>query len=310
MKITKNKILFGIIMALMIFLISCTPAQNTPQACTMEAKLCPDGTSVGRQGPDCEFAKCPDVKVGMANPASVYCEQNGGAVNIITDKDGSQRADCILADKTVCDEWAYFRGECGAEYTVAETTNVSCSLDSDCTTPTEYLIRSSCPYTSKCIEESCAVICPKVPTESQSACTCPSGYVQEGDVCNPQCYYSTPKCLMPSIQCTRETAEKECGSCPQFSPPAPGWCDDGKIVASEVDKCGCRGPPSCVKETTAQTKCTTRSQICTMDYNPVCGYFDTSIKCFKYPCAATYGNACTACADDKVAFYEQGECPK
>jgi hypothetical protein len=31
-----------------------------PVACTMEAKLCPDGvTSVGRQGPNCEFAACP-----------------------------------------------------------------------------------------------------------------------------------------------------------------------------------------------------------------------------------------------------------
>jgi len=28
-------------------------------ACTMEAKLCPDGTAVGRTGPRCEFAPCP-----------------------------------------------------------------------------------------------------------------------------------------------------------------------------------------------------------------------------------------------------------
>ncbi|MFA6494892.1 MAG: hypothetical protein WC246_00805 [Candidatus Paceibacterota bacterium] len=29
-------------------------------ACTMETKLCPDGSSVGRTGPDCAFAPCPD----------------------------------------------------------------------------------------------------------------------------------------------------------------------------------------------------------------------------------------------------------
>lgn len=29
------------------------------KACTMEAKLCPDGSAVGRTGPNCEFAKCP-----------------------------------------------------------------------------------------------------------------------------------------------------------------------------------------------------------------------------------------------------------
>jgi len=28
-------------------------------ACTMEAKICPDGSSVGRVPPDCEFAPCP-----------------------------------------------------------------------------------------------------------------------------------------------------------------------------------------------------------------------------------------------------------
>ncbi len=28
-------------------------------ACTMEAKLCPDGSYVGRSGPNCEFAACP-----------------------------------------------------------------------------------------------------------------------------------------------------------------------------------------------------------------------------------------------------------
>ena len=27
--------------------------------CTMEARLCPDGSYVGRSGPNCEFDKCP-----------------------------------------------------------------------------------------------------------------------------------------------------------------------------------------------------------------------------------------------------------
>lgn len=31
----------------------------TQTACTMEAKICPDGTSVGRTGPNCEFDACP-----------------------------------------------------------------------------------------------------------------------------------------------------------------------------------------------------------------------------------------------------------
>lgn len=35
-----------------------TPAPAGPQ-CTMEAKMCPDGSAVGRTGPACEFAPCP-----------------------------------------------------------------------------------------------------------------------------------------------------------------------------------------------------------------------------------------------------------
>jgi len=27
--------------------------------CTMDAKICPDGSHVARQGPNCEFAPCP-----------------------------------------------------------------------------------------------------------------------------------------------------------------------------------------------------------------------------------------------------------
>lgn len=32
------------------------------KACTMEAKVCPDGSYVARTGPDCTFAKCPGEK--------------------------------------------------------------------------------------------------------------------------------------------------------------------------------------------------------------------------------------------------------
>jgi hypothetical protein len=32
-----------------------------PVACTLDAKLCPDGSYVGRVAPDCEFAPCPEA---------------------------------------------------------------------------------------------------------------------------------------------------------------------------------------------------------------------------------------------------------
>jgi len=32
---------------------------STTIACTMDAKICPDGSAVGRVAPSCEFAPCP-----------------------------------------------------------------------------------------------------------------------------------------------------------------------------------------------------------------------------------------------------------
>ncbi len=54
----------------------------------------------------------PALEVEMANPASVYCEQNGGKLDIRTAVDGSQSGACMFPDGSECDEWAYFRGEC------------------------------------------------------------------------------------------------------------------------------------------------------------------------------------------------------
>lgn len=49
------------------------------------------------------------------------------------------------------------------------------------------------------------------PNNSQThQCTCPSGYRKEGETCNPECYYSTPPCLAPSIKCQINEGEK-CG---------------------------------------------------------------------------------------------------
>ncbi len=53
-----------------------------------------------------------DEDAQMANPASVYCEQYGGKLEIRTDDSGGQIGVCIFADGSECEEWAYFRGEC------------------------------------------------------------------------------------------------------------------------------------------------------------------------------------------------------
>jgi putative hemolysin len=51
----------------------------------------------------------------LGNPASIYCEQQGNGLQIVTAADGSQSGLCIFPNSSSCDEWAYFRGECGPD---------------------------------------------------------------------------------------------------------------------------------------------------------------------------------------------------
>jgi putative hemolysin len=53
----------------------------------------------------------PDESVGLANPASVYCEEQGYVLEMRTDENGTHGV-CLFPDGSECEEWAYFRGEC------------------------------------------------------------------------------------------------------------------------------------------------------------------------------------------------------
>jgi putative hemolysin len=52
-------------------------------------------------------------QANMPNPATAYCVEQGFKSEIRTATDGSQSGYCIFPDGSECDEWAYFRGECG-----------------------------------------------------------------------------------------------------------------------------------------------------------------------------------------------------
>jgi translocator protein len=45
-------------------------------------------------------------------------------------------------------------------YSVEKISDISCIRNSDCQTPGEYLMRSNCPFTSLCLKNKCAVVCP------------------------------------------------------------------------------------------------------------------------------------------------------
>ena len=56
----------------------------------------------------------------LANPASVYCEQQSGTLEIVNET-GGQTGMCHLPDGTICEERAYFRGECPVTGTIASS---------------------------------------------------------------------------------------------------------------------------------------------------------------------------------------------
>jgi putative hemolysin len=73
-------------------------------------------TSCGGQGPAGDGSE-------VANPASVFCEEQDGTVEIRTAEDGSQQGVCVFADGSECDEWAFYRSEC--QPGTADETDVS-----------------------------------------------------------------------------------------------------------------------------------------------------------------------------------------
>ncbi|HWQ83950.1 MAG TPA: DUF333 domain-containing protein [Anaerolineales bacterium] len=54
----------------------------------------------------------PTEETNLPTPASVFCEENSGVLEIRQDTDGNQSGVCIFKDGSECEEWAFYRGEC------------------------------------------------------------------------------------------------------------------------------------------------------------------------------------------------------
>jgi putative hemolysin len=49
---------------------------------------------------------------GIPNPASVFCKEHGGVLEIRKDKEGNERGFCIFDDGSECNEWDFYYGKC------------------------------------------------------------------------------------------------------------------------------------------------------------------------------------------------------
>ena len=63
-----------------------------------------------------------DDNAGMANPASVFCGEQGGTLDIRAEEAG-EVGYCLFEDGSECEEWAFFRGECAPAGTLPAMPN-------------------------------------------------------------------------------------------------------------------------------------------------------------------------------------------
>ncbi len=83
------------------------PAPAEPVACTMEARICPDGSYVGRTGPKCEFSACPTM-VGQVDLGTLSVGQtrviNGVSISVnkvVEDSRCPSNVQCIQAGRAL-----------------------------------------------------------------------------------------------------------------------------------------------------------------------------------------------------------------
>ena len=89
---------------LLLVITSCSPADNSSESIA---------------------ETLDESQANMPNPASAYCEQQGFTLEIRTAEDGSQSGTCIFPDGSECDEWAFYRGECGPAEQSGSTTSAT-----------------------------------------------------------------------------------------------------------------------------------------------------------------------------------------
>ena len=221
----------------------------------------------------------------IANPASEFCVNNGGKLEIKNSSQGDYGI-CNFDDGSVCEEWSFFRGECQKGDSKIDLTYCESYFDGCNTCFVENGKIGGCtmmfceePVEPKCLKEKqesvdevkiCTAdytpVCGVDGKTYSNKCSADKVEIAYEGECGQEAAMKTP------LKCTREY-NPQCGlDGVTYSNP----CTAGKMGIAHIGVC---------EET---------PKICTMEYAPVCGIDNV-----------TYSNKCEA---DKVEIAYEGEC--
>jgi putative hemolysin len=127
-----------------------------------------------------------DKGIGMANPASVYCEEQGGTLDI-RDTDAGQYGVCVFPDGSECEEWAFFRGECSP---------------GDSANPTETIIGMANPASVYCEEHGGTLDIRDSDAGQYGMCSFP-----DGSECEEWAFFRGECGVVPDDEASPETAD-------------------------------------------------------------------------------------------------------